>query len=141
MHWYAMRSHASARACVCVCVFCACVCVCVCEMYLGRAPLQPLDDLFNLWDEKRPRVEQVDFVHHDDDDAEPAPEAAGLGIQDVERVAQNVALMVVPEKYGTFSPWAHLTKRKKAKETKVFFVFQNLTSGERLETSSFSPHN
>ena len=61
-----------------------------------------------MFDEKRPRVEQVNFVHHEHDDTEVAGFASTNNIAQKESMTQHVTSVVVAKKYWTFLTRAHL---------------------------------
>ena len=65
-----------------------------------------------MFDEERPRVEEVYFVHHDDDDAVAALQPPRLRVLDVEHVAERVTMVIVSKEDGAFSSLAHLVQWK-----------------------------
>lgn len=76
--------------------------------YLECCTLQTLDGDFEVAQQERPRVDEVDPVHGHYNDAVPALEATRQAVFDKERVREDKAMLLIPKKDRSFSTWTHL---------------------------------
>lgn len=65
-------------------------------------------DPSDLGQQEGPGVDQVDPVHHDDDDTVPALEPPGETVLDEERVTEDKPVLLIPKEDGTFPARADL---------------------------------
>lgn len=78
--------------------------------YLECWALQTLDDDFEVAQQERPGVDEVDPVHGHYNDTVPALKATCQTVFNKERVWEHKAMLLIPKEDGSFSTRTHLGK-------------------------------
>lgn len=76
--------------------------------HLEGLALELTDDPTDLPQQEGPRIDEVDSVHHDGNDAVPALEASGQAVFDEEGVAEHKAMLLITKEDGAFTTRAYL---------------------------------
>lgn len=79
--------------------------------HLESLALELIDDPSDLPEKEGPGVDEVDPVHHDDNDAVPALEAPGQAVFDEEGVAEHEPMLLIPKEDRAFSTRANLGQK------------------------------
>lgn len=93
------------------------------QHHLEGLALELTDDSADLPQQEGPRVDEVDSIHHDGDDAVPALEASGQAVFDEEGVAEHKAMLLITKEDGAFTTRAYLGgSHKNFRESPDFYL-------------------